>query len=116
MEISIFVPPLCMKGEQRYNPLADENISHGGRRRDGRRAHRLISNPDCTTAVALMSIYPLHRAFGVRRVFAASYQAVSGSGGRAIEELRHQVQLAAQDRQLTREVYPHPMAFSVLPH
>src|SRR6478609_4033533 len=50
--------------------------------------HRgVIANPNCTTAVALMAIYPLHRAFGVRRVFAASYQAVSGSGARAIDEL-----------------------------
>ena len=47
----------------------------------------LIANPNCTTAVALMALYPLHRAFGVRRVFAASYQAVSGSGARAIGEL-----------------------------
>ncbi|HAF02457.1 MAG TPA: aspartate-semialdehyde dehydrogenase, partial [Spartobacteria bacterium] len=62
------------------------------------RAHRgLIANPNCTTAVALMAIYPLHRVFSVRRVFAASYQAVSGSGARAIEELREQVEFAAQD-------------------
>src|SRR5947208_9722272 len=55
--------------------------------------HRgLIANPNCTTAVALMAIYPLHRAFGVRRIFAASYQAVSGSGARAIAELRRQVE------------------------
>ena len=50
---------------------------------DVRKHHGLIANPNCTTAVALMAIYPLHRAFGVRRVFAASYQAVSGSGARA---------------------------------
>src|SRR6476620_10034171 len=58
--------------------------------------HRgLIANPNCTTAVALMAVYPLHRAFGVRRVIAASYQAVSGSGARAIKELRAQVEAAA---------------------
>ena len=79
--------------------------------------HRgLIANPNCTTAVALMAIYPLHRAFGVRRVFAASYQAVSGSGQRAINELKDQVAAAAQDRQSRAEVYPHPIAFNVLPH
>ena len=83
---------------------------------DVRKHQGLIANPNCTTAVALMAIYPLHHAFGVRRVFAASYQAVSGSGARAIEELRHQVELAAQDRQLTPQVYPHPIAFNVLPH
>jgi aspartate-semialdehyde dehydrogenase len=79
--------------------------------------HRgVIANPNCTTAVALMAIYPLHRAFGVHRVFAASYQAVSGSGARAIAELKEQVQAAAQDRQSSPQVYPHPIAFNVLPH
>ena len=88
--------------------------------------HRgLIANPNCTTAVALMAIYPLHRAFGVRRVFAASYQAVSGSGARAIDELKKQVEAAAlataspsgggQHRQSLAKVYPHPIAFNVLP-
>jgi aspartate-semialdehyde dehydrogenase len=76
----------------------------------------VIANPNCTTAIALMAIYPLHRAFGVRRVFAASYQAVSGSGARAIGELRGQVKDALHDRQLTAEVYPHPIAFNLLPH
>ena len=79
--------------------------------------HRgIISNPNCTTAVALMAIYPLHRVFGVRRVFAASYQAVSGSGQRAINELKEQVAAAVQDRQSPPQVYPHPIAFNVLPH
>ena len=81
------------------------------------RHHRgLIANPNCTTAVALMAIYPLHRAFGVRRVFAASYQAVSGSGARAIRELRSQVEAAAAKTAPIAEVYPHPIAFNVLPH
>jgi len=76
----------------------------------------VIANPNCTTAIALMGIYPLHRAFGVRRVFAASYQAVSGSGARAIDELREQVKNALQGRQPTEEVYAHPIAFNLLPH
>src|SRR6059058_1193272 len=50
---------------------------------DDAKLHRgIIANPNCTTAVALMAIYPLHRVFHVQRVFAASYQAVSGSGAR----------------------------------
>ena len=76
----------------------------------------LITNPNCTTAVALMALYPLHRAFGVRRVFAASYQAVSGSGARAITELRSQVEATAQKQTPVAEVYPHQIAFNVLPH
>ncbi len=79
---------------------------------DDVRGHRgIIANPNCTTAVTLMALYPLHQAFGVRRIFAASYQAVSGTGARAIEELRQQV----ADPSTPPEVYPHPIAFNVLP-
>ncbi len=81
------------------------------------RGHRgLIANPNCTTAIALMAIYPLHRVFGIRRVFAASYQAVSGSGARAINELRQQVEDTSQNREMRSQIYPHPIAFNVLPH
>jgi aspartate-semialdehyde dehydrogenase (peptidoglycan organisms) len=84
---------------------------------DDVKQHRgVIANPNCTTAVALMAIYPLHRAFGVKRVFASSYQAVSGSGQRAINELKEQVAAATEDRESTAQVYPHPIAFNVLPH
>jgi aspartate-semialdehyde dehydrogenase len=78
--------------------------------------HRgILANPNCTTAVALMALAPLHRAFGVHRVFAASYQAVSGSGARAIEELRAQVEAVAAGRPAIPEIYPHQIAFNVLP-
>jgi aspartate-semialdehyde dehydrogenase len=83
---------------------------------DVREHQGLIANPNCTTAVALMALYPLHRAFGVRRVIAASYQAVSGSGARAIKELRSQVEAAAQNQAPVAEIYPHPIAFNLLPH
>jgi aspartate-semialdehyde dehydrogenase len=101
---------------------------------DVRRHRGLIANPNCTTAIALMALYPLHRVFGVHRIFAASYQAVSGSGARAIEELKRQVQDEAQDRNTSSRtessalggatadkatqatVYPHPIAFNILPH
>src|SRR5260370_5663633 len=50
--------------------------------------HRgIIANPNCTALIALMALYPLHKAFRVKRVIAASYQAVSGAGARAIAEL-----------------------------
>src|SRR5436305_9850504 len=76
----------------------------------------IIANPNCTTAITLMALYPLHQAFGVKRIFASSYQAVSGTGAKAIEELRRQVDQLAKGQQATREVYPHQIAFNVLPH
>jgi aspartate-semialdehyde dehydrogenase len=93
-------------------PLVIPEINGG----DVRNHRGIIANPNCTAAVALMAIYPLHRAFGVRRVIAASYQAVSGTGARAITELKEQIEAAAQDRQSPPQVYPHPIAFNVLPH
>jgi aspartate-semialdehyde dehydrogenase len=91
---------------------------------DARRHRGVIANPNCTTAIALMALYPLHRVFGLRRVFAASYQAVSGSGTRAIEELRRQTKSGAQEGEsrlgsatpAAATVYPHPIAFNLLPH
>ena len=99
---------------------------------DDLRRHRgVIANPNCTTTVMLMALYPLHRVFGVRRVFATSFQAVSGSGTRGVEELRRQVGDAAREsHSLPRpesatpatdmsggaKVYPHSIAFNLLPH
>ncbi len=81
------------------------------------KSHRgIIANPNCTTAITLMALYPLHVAFFCRRIFAASYQAVSGTGARAIAELQRQVEQIVHHQPLTREVYPHPIAFNVLPH
>ena len=78
--------------------------------------HRgIIANPNCTTAITLMALYPLHRAFGVRRIFASSYQAVSGTGAKAIEELERQVRQIVSQQPVTKEVYPHQIAFNVLP-
>src|SRR5512145_1753754 len=76
----------------------------------------IIANPNCTTAITLMALYPLHRAFGCKRIFASSYQAVSGTGAKAIAELERQVNQVVKGEPVTREVYPHQIAFNVLPH
>jgi len=76
----------------------------------------IIANPNCTTAITLMALYPLHKAFNVTRIFASSYQAVSGTGAKAIEELRNQVEELVSGKPVTKEVYPHQIAFNVLPH
>src|SRR5205085_1278255 len=76
----------------------------------------IIANPNCTTAITLMALYPLHQAFGVKRIFASSYQAVSGTGAKAIEELERQVGEIVSGKPVTKQVYPHQIAFNVLPH
>ena len=76
----------------------------------------ILANPNCTTAITLMAVHPLHQAFGLKRIIASSYQAVSGTGAMAIEELRQQVEAIATGKPVTQEVYPHQIAFNVLPH
>ncbi len=75
----------------------------------------IIANPNCTTAITLMALYPLHAAFGCKRIFASSYQAVSGTGAKAIAELERQVDQIVKGQPVTKEVYPHQIAFNVLP-
>src|SRR5206468_11758158 len=74
------------------------------------RLHRgIIANPNCTTTVMLMALYPLHKIFHVRRVFAATYQAVSGGGSRGVEELKQQPKkLARKDNNAESEL---PLTF-----
>jgi aspartate-semialdehyde dehydrogenase len=81
---------------------------------DVRQNRGVIANPNCTTTVMLMALNPLHQVFGVRRVFATSFQAVSGSGTRGIEELKRQIE--SKDLLHQTELYPHPIAFNLLPH
>lgn len=83
---------------------------------DIRKNRGIIANPNCTTAITLMALYPLHREFRVKRIFASSYQAVSGTGAQAIEELRSQVQAVATGQPVENKVYPHQIAFNVIPH
>ena len=83
---------------------------------DVKKHHGIIANPNCTTAITLMALHPLHQEFRVRRIFAASYQAVSGTGAQAIEELRQQVHAVVNGQPVEKKVYPHQIAFNVLPH
>jgi aspartate-semialdehyde dehydrogenase len=75
----------------------------------------IIANPNCTTIIALMAIYPLHKVFGLKRVIASSYQAVSGAGAKAIQELELQSKSYFSGEPVNPKVFPHPIAFNVLP-
>ena len=85
-------------------------------------AHRIkdhkgiIANPNCSTIIMNLPVYPLHKAFGVRRVHAATYQAASGAGARAMEELKQETIAVIEGRPFDRTVIPHPYAFNVFPH
>jgi len=80
-------------------------------------SHRgIVANPNCTTMVAMMALAPIHRAVGLERLVVSTYQAVSGTGQRAIEELQAQSRaLLAGEEVPPPSVYPHRIAFNVLP-
>ena len=83
---------------------------------DNKRHRGILANPNCTTAITLMALWPLHKEFRVKRIVASSYQAVSGTGAQAIEELRSQIAAIVAGEPVVKNVYPHQIAFNVLPH
>lgn len=87
----------------------------------------LIANPNCTMVTLLMPLAPLHRAAGVKRVIASSYQSVSGAGVPGIDDLYEQLEKLTPERDAVRDgtaadlvppgrAFAHPIAFNVIPH
>lgn len=76
----------------------------------------ILANPNCSTAISLMGLYPLHKAFGLKGFIASTYQAVSGSGAWGIVELEQQARAWAEGSEIKKAVYPHQIAFNLLPH
>jgi len=76
----------------------------------------IIANPNCSTILTLLALFPLHKAFGLKRFFASTYQAVSGTGLAALRELETQVKQWAHGEMIVPSVYPHQIAFNVIPH
>ena len=76
----------------------------------------IVSIPNCTTTPLVMALKPLHEQNAVRRVIAATYQSVTGTGAAAAQELRDQSSDILAGKEASAEVYPHQIAFSVLPH
>jgi len=81
---------------------------------DGHRG--IVANPNCTTMQTVVALNPLLAAAGIERIVMSSYQAVSGTGQRAVEELHRQAEAVIEARELPApSVYPHQIAFNVLP-
>jgi aspartate-semialdehyde dehydrogenase len=76
----------------------------------------IIANPNCSTIAMVVPLYPLHKAFGVKRVHVATYQAASGAGAAAMEELREGTRASLEGRAFTPKVMPYPYAFNLFPH
>jgi len=79
--------------------------------------HRgIIANPNCTTAILAMALWPLHRAFQAKRVIVATYQAASGAGAKAMEELLTETHRFLHGEAPKAEAFAHPLPFNVIPH
>ncbi len=85
---------------------ADDLANHQG----------IIANPNCSTIQMMVALKPLHDAAKIKRVIVSTYQAVSGTGQKAIEELEKQVRQIFNMQEPDVEVYPHRIAFNCLPH
>lgn len=83
---------------------------------DARSHHGIIANPNCSTIIMAMAVWPLHRVNPVRRMVVSTYQAASGAGMRAMQELETQSRDVLAGRPSRPEVFPHPIAFNVFSH
>ena len=76
----------------------------------------VIANPNCTTAIMLEAVAPLHRAKGLKRLVAATYQAASGAGAPGLAELEGQIHEYAEGRPLTVKAFQHQLMYNLIPH
>lgn len=76
----------------------------------------IIANPNCSTIQMVVALKPLHDAARIKRVVVSTYQAVSGAGAEAIDELRIQTKAVLDDQEAEPKVFPWPIAFNLFPH
>ncbi len=76
----------------------------------------IIANPNCSTIQMVVALNPIYRRFGIKRIVVSTYQAVSGTGKKAIDELFDQTRAMINFLDYKQEVYPHRIAFNCLPH
>jgi aspartate-semialdehyde dehydrogenase len=76
----------------------------------------IIANPNCTTILMALAVYPLHKVKRVLRIVASTYQSASGAGAKAMEEVKIQSQAILNGQEPKSEVFPYPLAFNLFPH
>jgi len=76
----------------------------------------IIANPNCSTIQMVVVLHPIHKKYGIRRIVVSTYQAVSGTGKKAVDELDYQTRAILNFKDYEKRVYPHTIAFNCLPH
>jgi aspartate-semialdehyde dehydrogenase len=79
-------------------------------------AKGIIANPNCSTIQMVVALHPIHKKYGIKRIVVSTYQAVSGTGKKAIDELFDQTRAMINFLEYDKKVYPHRIAFNCLPH
>ena len=77
---------------------------------------KLIANPNCTTAIGLMALWPLHKLFGLKKIIMSTYQAASGAGQPGMDELKEGTKAVLEGGTAKNEIFAHPLPFNVIPH
>lgn len=77
---------------------------------------KIIANPNCTTAILVVALAPLHKEFGIKRVIVSTYQAASGAGAEGMKELEDETRNILQGGASSNKVFAHPLPFNVIPH
>ncbi|MGF1487099.1 MAG: aspartate-semialdehyde dehydrogenase [Prochloraceae cyanobacterium] len=96
-EVPLIVPEV--------NPEAAENCPKG-----------IIANPNCTTILMTLAVWPLHRVRPVKRIVVSTYQSASGAGAKAMAELLEQTSAILNKKNPPTEAFPYPLAFNLFPH
>uniref|UniRef100_B8HYL8 Aspartate-semialdehyde dehydrogenase n=1 Tax=Cyanothece sp. (strain PCC 7425 / ATCC 29141) TaxID=395961 RepID=B8HYL8_CYAP4 len=78
--------------------------------------HGIIANPNCTTILMNVAVWPLHQVQPVQRIVASTYQSASGAGARAMEEVKAQARAILQNETPPTDIFPYPLAFNLFPH
>ncbi len=77
---------------------------------------KLIANPNCTTAILAVALFPLHKNFKIKRTIVSTYQATSGAGAEGMAELENESKKYLAGKSASHKIFTHPIAFNLIPH
>jgi len=80
------------------------------------KSKKLIANPNCTTAIALMALWPIHQRFKIKRAIISTYQAASGAGAPGMQELKDGMAAVVRGESPVNKIFAHPLPYNIIPH
>jgi aspartate-semialdehyde dehydrogenase len=77
---------------------------------------KLIANPNCTTAIALMALWPIHQKYKIKKAIISTYQAASGAGAEGMQELKDGIASTVKGDKVVNKIFAHPLPYNIIPH